>query len=150
MSDTPATPEQLVNQAAGLVMRFDNALRANADTRALVGEMRILVSQLRTAVSEAGWPADLSLECRGWIRQLDARITEAIRRHHWDMLSLCSRLVTQFSHATGYSREERLRGIDEQIAAVQSLEHLPDDVRGPMLDWFRRMADEVRARDEGA
>ena len=149
MDNSPrAAYEQLLNQAAGLVMRFEDALRANTDTQALIREAHGLVDALRAAAAEANWPTDLSIQCRGWVRQLNACVREVVRRQQRNLLSQAHRTVADMINAAGSSREEYLREIDAQIAVVQSLDRLSEDERGTVLNWFDRMASTIRRRDE--
>jgi hypothetical protein len=151
MDNSPrAAYEQLLNQAAGLVMRFEDALRANTDTQALIREAHGLVDALRAAAAEANWPTDLSIQCRGWVRQLNACVREVVRRQQRNLLSYAHRAVVDMINTAGLSRGERLWVIDAQIAVVQSLDRLSEDERGTVLNWFDRIASTIRKRDEDA
>jgi hypothetical protein len=151
MDESPrAAYEQLLNQAAGLVMRFEDALRANTDTQALILEAHGLVDALRAAAAEANWPNDLSIQCRGWVRQLNACVREVVRRQQRNLLSYAHRAVVDMINTAGLSRGERLWVIDAQIAVVQSLDRLSEDERGTVLNWFDRIASTIRKRDEDA
>jgi hypothetical protein len=145
-----AAYKQLLSQAAGLTMRFEDALRVNADTQALIREVHALVDTLRAAASEANWPTDLSIECRGWMHQLNACVREVVRRQQRNLLSYAHRAVVDTINTAGLSRGERLWVIDAQIAVVQSLDRLSEDERGTVLNWFDRMASTIRKRDEDA